>query len=167
MKNMKISKNITTIFSFAVVITILVLPFIFHTKSPQVSTPAQNTATTTAVTFNRLFVIGKQVLNVSVADTPEKREQGLSGTASLTDKQGMLFVFDSPNRPSFWMKDMNYSLDIIWIDENKKIVGVSENLDPSSYPHTFSPLMPVMYALEVPACSYKALSLRVGDSILY
>src|SRR5690242_15708811 len=60
--------------------------------------------------------IGGQQIYVKKADTPAKQQQGLSGTASLPLDQGMLFIFPKDGTYAFWMKDMNYSLDIIWID---------------------------------------------------
>src|SRR3989338_5042145 len=60
-------------------------------------------------------------IKAELADTPEKRALGLSGRETLGNDEGMLFVFDEPNTRQFWMKNMNFALDIIWIDENKKV----------------------------------------------
>ncbi len=162
---MKISKNITTVFSFIIVIIILVLPFIFHKGNSDIG---QNTQiATSTILFDRPMVIGKHVIDISIADTPAKREKGLSGTPPLGPKQGMLFVFDTPTRPYFWMKDMNYPLDMIWVDQDKKIVSVNENIDPRTFPFSFSPRVPIQYVLEVQAGFYKFNNLNVGDKILF
>src|SRR5690349_20381775 len=55
---------------------------------------------------------------VSLADTDATREQGLSGALGLGTTEGMLFLFDYPGRPAFWMKDMLFSIDIIWISQD-------------------------------------------------
>ena len=56
-------------------------------------------------------------INVLVADTPQERAVGLSGYAGLPENVGMLFVFPEPRQPSFWMKGMEFSLDLVWIRE--------------------------------------------------
>ncbi len=161
---MKISKKTSTVFSFAIIIAILVLPFIFRSKYPHVN---KSMIVTNTIVFDKPLIVGNKAITVAISDTEAKREQGLSGTAPLEPTQGMLFVFDSPLRPAFWMKDMNYPLDIVWINQDKKIVDVSENLNPNTYPMSFSPIVPVMYVLEVPAGFYKINLLRAGDSVVF
>lgn len=95
-------------------------------------------------------IAGKN-LKVEIADTEEKRNGGLSGRKNLLEDSGMLFVFEVPAKYSFWMKDMKFPLDLIWIDENKKIIAVSKNISPDTYPTSFSPSEPVKYVLEVNA----------------
>lgn len=95
--------------------------------------------------------ISGQEIQVEIADTEEKRSRGLSGRKNLPEDSGMLFLFELPAEYSFWMKDMRFSLDIIWIDENKKIVAISENISPNTYPNSFSPSQNVKYVLEVNA----------------
>ena len=51
-------------------------------------------------------------IKVELAITPEARAQGLSGRPSLSENEGVLFVFDKPDKYSFWMKNMNFPLDI-------------------------------------------------------
>ncbi len=85
---------------------------------------------------------------VRVADSPIERARGLSGTASLSNGEGMLFVFEKLGIYGFWMKDMNYPIDIIWINEKWQVVGTSKNLSPDSFPTVFYPPEPVRYVLE-------------------
>ena len=109
--------------------------------------------------------VGGANLLVDVADTPEKRERGLSGRSNLADNQGMLFVFNSSLVPGFWMKDMHFSLDMIWIDQNWTIVGVTKNIPPSSYPQTFQPPSPILYTIEVNAGWADRNKISVGEKI--
>src|SRR3989338_5701660 len=62
-----------------------------------------------------LAKIGDQAVRVTVADTPESRERGLSGRDGLASDEGMLFVFQNDGYHTFWMKDMLFSIDIIWL----------------------------------------------------
>lgn len=95
--------------------------------------------------------IGEIVIGVTVASTVGERAQGLSGTEILASDQGMLFVFEKSGFYPFWMKNMHYSLDIIWIDENGLIVDISKNISPDSYPTTYASSLPIRYVLEVNA----------------
>ncbi|HEY4521530.1 MAG TPA: DUF192 domain-containing protein [Candidatus Paceibacterota bacterium] len=109
-------------------------------------------------------VAGKEI-KVELADTEEKRTKGLSGIKKLQENSGMLFIFEIPAEYHFWMKDMRFPLDIIWIGENKKIVAISENIFPETYPASFSPSEPVKYVLEVNAGWTNKNGVRVGEFI--
>ena len=61
-------------------------------------------------------IVGK-TLQVDLALTDEEKARGLSGRESLDEDEGMLFVFDVPGNYGFWMKDMNFAIDIIWLNE--------------------------------------------------
>lgn len=70
-----------------------------------------------------------QTIKLEIADTDEERIRGLSGRASLADNAGMLFIFEKPDRYQFWMKDVRFSLDIIFIKENR-IITIHRNISP-------------------------------------
>ena len=77
----------------------------------------------------------------------------------------MLFVFDKSGFYPFWMKEMNFSIDIVWIGDNWEIIGVAENLNPDSYPQTFSPSQPVWLVLEVNAGWVKRHNIKTGMTV--
>lgn len=94
--------------------------------------------------------IGNKVFYVEVANTPAKREQGLSDRSSI-GSDGMLFTFDSPARYGFWMKGMKFPLDFVWIRDGFVIqtdVGV-QPLKQGEPPVAISPVAEVNYVLEV------------------
>lgn len=95
--------------------------------------------------------IGNATVRAVVADSPRERERGLSGRERLAPDEGMLFAYDTPTRPAVWMKDMRFALDLIWIDENMAVIGVTPDVAPETYPAAFSPSRPVKYFLEVNA----------------
>ncbi len=105
------------------------------------------------------------VIKVQLADTDAAREQGLSGVTFLSEDSGMLFVFPDSSLYGFWMKDMNFALDIIWVDEFKQIVGIEENVSTSTYPNVFYPPVVVKYVLEVNSGKAKDLGLKKGIKI--
>lgn len=111
------------------------------------------------------IVINGTLLHVEVAATPEARIQGLSNRTRLSENRGMLFVFDTPGTYSIWMRDMNFPLDIFWIDENGIIVDAWKNADPDSYPQVFEPRSDALYILEVVAGFSEVYNIEIGDVI--
>ena len=104
-------------------------------------------------------------LELEVADTELEHWQGLSGRPYLPAGSGMIFVFDKPFQPSFWMKDMQFPLDFIWMDENFRIVDLTPDVAPESYPTIFKPSEPVQYVLEVNAGFAEREELKIGDTL--
>ncbi len=92
-----------------------------------------------------------QFSQLEIANTPELRAKGLMGRASLCDTCGMLFIFDTEQIQSFWMKDTPTSLDMIFLDKKGKIVTIHQNTVPYQENPTYSSTSPAMYVLEVPA----------------
>jgi hypothetical protein len=111
--------------------------------------------------------IAGQVLNVDLAITPEAQAEGLSSRGTLDKNEGMLFVFPQPGRYPFWMKDMNFPLDIIWIGEDLKVVYIQKNALPESYPESFTPEKNAKYVLEVSEAFADKNNLKEGDSVLF
>lgn len=119
--------------------------------------------------YNRTIFVAKQELRVEVVDTDNAREIGLSGRTHLNNENGMLFDFTNTNisKPSFWMKDMKFDIDIIWI-YNNSIVEI-EPYVPATYGSinlpTYSPSTDITHVLEVPAGWVDKYKIKVGDRI--
>lgn len=94
--------------------------------------------------------VGSQLLTVEVADTSAAQSRGLSGRSGLAEDAGMLFTYATATTPRFWMPDMSFGLDLIWISGDR-VIGITPGVLPESYPNTFSPPQPVTAALEVSA----------------
>ncbi len=95
--------------------------------------------------------LGDASVIADVADTEALRRQGLSGKQSLDEKRGMLFTFEESAPHAFWMKDMLFSIDIIWLDIDKHVIYIVSDATPESYPTSFRPNTNSRYVLEVPA----------------
>ncbi len=106
-------------------------------------------------------------LNVEIADRPEQRALGLSGRASLRENEGMLFVFEKEGDYGFWMKDMNFPIDIIWIDKERRIVGAEPDVSPDTYPKTFFPPTQVLYVLETPSGFLAENNIQIGAEVAF
>ncbi len=112
---------------------------------------------------DRTLMINGERVNVLIADSSEERARGLGGRESLSKDQGMLFVFSEPSQYCFWMKDMNFSIDMVWLDKDKKVTTIASNVTPESYPKSFCPKGEAKYVLEVPAGHAAELHLKEGD----
>ncbi len=110
--------------------------------------------------------INKKIIKVEIADTEVKRTKGLSRRQSLAENSGMLFVFDTPGYYSFWMKDMNFSLDFIWISGNE-IMEITENVKPEDYqpPKLLVSKNKIDKVLEVNAGIAERLGIEEGDRL--
>lgn len=111
-------------------------------------------------------VINGTTFSVDIADNDTNRAKGLSGRESLPDDAGLLFIFDSPGVYPFWMKDMNFPIDIIWIDDNLKVVYIKENALPESYPEIFNPKVKAMYVLEINSGEVALNKIKIGDDVV-
>jgi len=94
---------------------------------------------------------GTRKLHIERAETSRDREKGLSGRDFLDEEEGLLFVFDTADRYGFWMKDMNFAIDIIWLDEDGTVVHIEDRVVPETFPTVFWPVEPAKYVLEVSA----------------
>jgi len=115
--------------------------------------------------YNKSLIAGDFSIPVAIAGTPALQEQGLSDTDSLPADSGMLFVFSKPDKVGFWMKDMRYPLDFVWIDSAMKIVAIDSDIAADTYPTIFYPPKPVLYVLEVNANFSTAHHLSVGQQL--
>ena len=111
--------------------------------------------------------IAGQTIKVDLALTPKTQEQGLSGRTELKENEGMLFVFNKPSQYSFWMKDMNFPIDIIWLGEDLRIVYIEKEAKPESYPNAFTPDQKAKFVLEVMSGFSEKNNLKEGDIVKF
>ncbi len=148
---------------FLIIVALITLFFYPQT----VLTPAQNIKNYfQPPTYDGSLVrINDISIPVELATSTEAVTKGLSGRPALDENEGMLFVFDLPYRYRFWMPDMNFPLDIIWL-ENGQIADITENatedFDPLA-PVFYQPNVPVRYVLEVNAGFVQKHNLKIGD----
>ncbi|MDE1764688.1 MAG: DUF192 domain-containing protein [Thaumarchaeota archaeon] len=76
--------------------------------------------------------IDNTVLDVQIADTPDRMTEGLQFQKQLSYNQGMIFVFPQPQIVAMWMKDMQFPLDMIWFDNSGNVVHIEKDLPPCS-----------------------------------
>ena len=106
-------------------------------------------------------------VSVDVVDTPATRERGLSGRPSLAAHEGMLFLFGHPGPQAFWMKEMRFDIDILWI-RGDKLIGVAADArrpTPGAGLPLYRSPEPCDRVLEVLAGSAKRWGLAIGDAV--
>lgn len=106
------------------------------------------------------------LINTEVADSDSARERGLSFRKSMQDSEGMLFIFEVPGRQAFWMKDMNFPLDILWLDEEGRVVYMEENVAVSTYPGYFVNKPKAKYVFEINAGMANKLGIYLGTKLV-
>ena len=114
-----------------------------------------------------MLTIGSQLVHARVADTDDARHKGLSGTSSLADTDAMLFVFDNPGRWGIWMKDMSYNIDIVWLNESKKIIHIERDVSPETYPRVFLPSSDALYVVELSSGFASMHGLGIGQVVSF
>ena len=110
-----------------------------------------------------LWVEDEKVLVLEVSDSPLERQEGLSSRESLAIDAGMLFVFEKSDKHGIWMKDMNFPLDIIWLDENFRVVNFKKDVSPDTFPTVFISTSPALYVIEANAGFIDQFSIKIGE----
>lgn len=144
----------------AIVIIIIIgalVFFLFNRRTPVPFTKHGPTATIKGHTFY-----------VTLAQTDQQKVTGLSNTNSLPQDEGMYFPFDTAGYYGFWMKEMRYPLDILFI-HNNKIVSLYQNIQPPKDANTplqvYKPTEPADGVLEINAGKAKQYGIKTGDSV--
>jgi uncharacterized membrane protein (UPF0127 family) len=109
--------------------------------------------------------VGTRTIELDIADTPAKMHLGLGGRASLATDKGMLFAYTDTGQRCFWMKDMKFSIDILWLDNQKKIGHIEKSLSPDTYPQTYCPNVAAQYVIELQAGTSGVDGLNEGDTL--
>lgn len=104
-------------------------------------------------------------LETWIADTTFKRSRGLSVVEKLLPNQAMLFVFEESGRHPFWMKDMKFAIDIMWINERGEIIYIKEQASPQDYPEHYAPDETALYVLETTSGFVSQYEIQKNDRV--
>jgi uncharacterized membrane protein (UPF0127 family) len=112
----------------------------------------------------RVVLSGRVTVIAELARNPQEKGRGLSGRPGLASGQGMLFVYEAPQPIGIWMKDMRFSLDILWVQQGRivRIVANAPPLTPGGPETVYTATGDLV--LEVPAGFTTKHGIRVGDS---
>ncbi|ODS41869.1 MAG: hypothetical protein MSIBF_00450 [Candidatus Altiarchaeales archaeon IMC4] len=114
---------------------------------------------------NSAVCFGETCVDVEIADEPAERTMGLMYRDGLDKGRGMLFIFETESPYSFWMKNMKFPIDMIWINSAGGVVHIEADVPPcTSDPcQSYTPKGSAKYVLEVPANFTRKRGVAVGD----
>ena len=126
-------------------------------------------ALSTDTKYLKAKVTGKSFeLNADVPVTNDLMAKGLAVKNQLKENEAMLFIFEDPAKYSFWMKDMKFPIDIIWLDGNGKAVHIEHSLQPcvsASICPNYTPNIDSQYVLETVTGFTQRHNISVGNNI--
>jgi uncharacterized protein len=114
-----------------------------------------------------MIYFSNQAIQVQVPMTTATQQQGLAGRANMSDGEGMLWLFNKPDRPTFWMKGMKIDLDFIWIKDNQIMEIMASVPSPQTTDDLplYRPSVPVNAVLEVASGFVGRHSINIGDVV--
>jgi uncharacterized membrane protein (UPF0127 family) len=134
--------------------------FLFWVRESAILAPASESLPQACITE-------KGCWSIELASTPAAREKGLMDRPALAAGHGMWFVFEQAAPRTFWMKNVAFPLDLVWINGKKKIVGISKNVPPCAADPcpTYPSPAPAQFVLEINANESDAFGLVEGDVV--
>lgn len=154
--------NIPKLISIFIITSIILIAIIISWAVYFSVTPVVTPQTQSTITING------QTFNIEIADTLSEQAQGLSDRPNLPTQNGMLFVYPSPQTATFWMKNMQFPLDIIWIRANQ-VLDLTKNV-PSDQVRplpTYPSPGPIDSVLELNAGMADLYQIKPGDEVFF
>ncbi len=141
--------------------------YLFLTRPAPVRYQPEITQEEPTLRTRNFIKVGDNNINVEIAQTEAEKEQGLSGRESLESGSGMLFIMDEPAIQGFWMRGMNFAIDIVWIDADWHVIGVNREVRPDSFPQIFYSPSPAKFVLELPSGNAHELGIDTGSALYF
>lgn len=152
-------KFIPPLFLFALFIAVIGL-------SPRFFTPGKELQSGKETQYERSVIsIANASVAVEIPLTKTGFEKGLGERDSLSENDGMLFLCLPDAYPKFWMKEMRFPIDVIWIDESFTVVDIAMNVSPESFPEVIAPSRPATHVLEVNGGFAAAHGISIGTAV--
>lgn len=119
--------------------------------------------------FVKVFMPDGRGVTAELAVSEEERARGLMFRETLRSDQGMLFVFEKEGLHSFWMKNTRISLDILWLDNSKKVVHIEAGVPPcwADPCPSYGPRTPARYVLELMAGGAASFGIKLNDRLQF
>lgn len=112
--------------------------------------------------------INQHTFNTELAKTSQEFAKGLGGRTCILDNQAMLFSFRQSGHYAFWMKDMKFPIDIVWIGSDHRVAGLEIDVKPSTYPDKFINRDNLaQYVLEIKGNLSKDLHIDLGTPVTF
>ena len=147
---------------YVLVAILCVLALAFVVSFAIVRTSSQSTTDT--------IKIGDTMYTAEYATTPYEQAQGLSGRSSMPERHALVFPYSQPTTPSFWMKDMLFAIDIVWVRDGV-VVAIDTHVQPEpgvplSDLQIYSPDTSIDTVIEIRAGEVEQNNIQVGDRVI-
>lgn len=152
---------------FKIIFTIALIVVVFFFYLYFTSDDAVNTSGACGSYEKMEVVLNQKSSLVDIADNECKREQGLSNRKSVSENKGMLFLFEKSGNHGIWMKEMNFPIDILWLNENKEVIAIENSISPDTFPQIYGQNIVSKYVLEIKAGEANKNEIKVGNKIYF
>jgi uncharacterized membrane protein (UPF0127 family) len=149
----------------AILILVIVLAVVFGSSAK----PAKTVQSCGKYRNDKTVIIGHNVFKAEAPESQAEFDKGLGGRPCILSDEAMIFPFTRPGQYAFWMKDMKFPIDILWISANHIVVAEKINLQPSTYPKKYAnpASLPAEYVLEIKANLTKQLNIKPGTIVQF
>lgn len=160
------SKKLSLLVLLAVVLLSCSSPESVNSQSEQLPPTPSHSNLGQMLPITAKAIMGKEVIELEVAATPQQQTIGLMYRTSLPKNRGMLFPFSPARRAQFWMKNMSISLDMIFLTDGT-IQAIFPHVPPCKVDPcpVYGPVTPINQVIELPAGRAEELGLKIGDHI--
>lgn len=150
----------------AVPLTLVFLTVASFLIAAQVGKPAPDNSLAGVGSYRTVDLrLDSKVFSLDIADTSAKQQRGLGSRDSLAADRGMVFLYADAGQRCFWMKDMRFAIDILWLDAQKRVGHIERSVSPDTYPQTYCPAVAARYVIELQAGMAKTAGIEVGESL--
>jgi uncharacterized membrane protein (UPF0127 family) len=168
LKTFKGSKVSLVIFITVLLLANIAVLYDMYTQNMAESDDSDTTSLSHLATYPKAIYRVKGIsLYTYIADSPARKDKGLGGISHLPENSAMFFPHDTSALYGFWMKEMLMSIDMIFLDENLKIITIHKSVSPETFPKVFTSEEPAMYVLEVKAGFLEKNGIEVGEKIIF
>jgi len=152
---------------FYVVVRLKIKQFLFFLLFTFILDAKEHRVIPLSKLFQTELILKSKTFKIWLAIDPQQKSEGLSHLSSdtISEKNGMLFIYPFAEKLSFWMKETQFDLDIAYIDSEGTIVDIFTMKKMQE--QKFNSTKKVRYALELKAESFKKMGFKVGDTIVF
>lgn len=165
---LRLNKNRLSLLGILLVlIVIVILAIIFGGSSSPVATKSKDCG---PYRNDRTVTINGNSFKAEAPDNQTAFDKGLGGRPCILPDEAMIFPFTQPGQYVFWMKDMKFPIDMIWINSNHQVVQDFANVQPSSYPtkkFANPKTLPAQFVLEIQANRSKQMRVSLGTIVQF
>ena len=155
----------TVLISTAVILAAIIFSVYFFSRGSSAGNIQNADSASSSTRASLIIPANGKSLQLEIADTEAARGLGLSGRESLPENEAMFFIFDKPDFWGIWMKDMNFPIDILWLDGNYSVTDIVKSAAPDSYPEVFYPKTVSKYVVEMNAGEADRLGIKIGGNL--